>query len=330
MSFEWPSDFARTPDEDWTIGPVEELARNYDTVEAHGWYKNLEPTIADLRTYLSSGRLLMDYSAGTGILEKHLLSGRADFGVLLVDSSPKFLRLALEKFRGDERVAFRLIRYQKDESRLQYVDEVLSPKLRERGFDAIVSTNAIHLYYDLPETLACWKRLLRAQANVFVQSGNIGNSKKDADHWIIDDTVEAIHRAALSIVEADDRYATYRDGLLDRERMAAYDRLRRKFFLPVRPLDYYLEALENADLHVTDVSYIPYEATLSDWYEFLSAYHEGALGWIGGSVRIEGKPPADESVRDRMRLMRDAMEHVFGGRASFVAGWTYIRAESAT
>ena len=37
MGFEWPTDFARTPDEDWTNGSVEELARKYDTVEALGF-----------------------------------------------------------------------------------------------------------------------------------------------------------------------------------------------------------------------------------------------------------------------------------------------------
>ena len=328
MSGRWPSDFPRIPDEEWATTDVGELARKYDTVEAHGWYKNLEPTLDDLTEFLKPGDLLMDYSAGTGILESRLLTEGADFGVLLVDSSPKFLRLALEKFQSDERVAFRLIRYLRDEKRIQYVEDVLSPTLRERGFDAIVSTNAVHLYYELAETFACWKRALRPNANVFVQSGNIGNPDKEEAHWIIDETVEAIHRAALAIVEDDDRYAAYRHRLTDRERMTAYGRLRTKFFLPVRPLAYYADALEGAGLRVTDVSYVPYEAAVSDWYEFLSAYHEGVLGWVGGSSRIEGQPPSDKAVSDRLLLIRDAMESIFGGQDSFVAGWTYIRAQS--
>ena len=46
----------------------------------------------------------MDYSGGTGILEERLFRACPEWkaGILLVDSSPKFLRVALEKFREDE------------------------------------------------------------------------------------------------------------------------------------------------------------------------------------------------------------------------------------
>ena len=71
-------------------------------------------------------------------------------GVVIVDSSPKFLRVALEKFRDDPLVAFRLLRYRKDEKRLERLDEALGAPLLERGVDVIVSTNAVHLYPDLP------------------------------------------------------------------------------------------------------------------------------------------------------------------------------------
>jgi hypothetical protein len=35
---------------------------------------------------------------------------------------------------------------------------VVGPGLLDRGADAITSTSAIHLYYDLDETLASWAR----------------------------------------------------------------------------------------------------------------------------------------------------------------------------
>ena len=44
----WPKDFMRIPDEDWTKTALEELAMKYDTVEEHGWYDNLEPTVEEL------------------------------------------------------------------------------------------------------------------------------------------------------------------------------------------------------------------------------------------------------------------------------------------
>ena len=329
MRFQWPSDFARIPDEEWSRRPIEELALKYDTVEAHGWYRNLEPTVTALQTFLNDGDALVDYSAGTGILASRLLAGDADFGVLLVDSSPKFLRLALEKFRHDERVAFRWIRFLRDEKRIQFVDEVVRGELLTRGFKALATTNAIHLYYDLPATIACWKRILCPGGAVFAQSGNIRHPRAPAGHWIIDETVEAVHEEALRIVSVDPDYRPYVEGTRDPERMKVYERLRRKFFLPVRDLEYYLEAFEEAGLPVTDVSYTAYDADVEQWYQFLSTYHEGVLGWVGGSERIEAEPPEPEAIADRLSLMRKAMDRVFKGKTSFLAGWTYLRAEQS-
>ena len=277
---------------------------------------------------MNEGDVLLDYSAGTGILASRLLIGDADFGILLVDSSPKFLRLALEKFRHDERVAFRCVRYLRDEKRIQFVDEVIRGELLTRGIKAVSSTNAIHLYYDLPATIACWQRILRRDGAVFAQSGNIRHRHAGAEgHWIIDETVEALHEEALRIVATDPDYRLYAEGSRDPERMKAYERLRRKFFVPVRDLDDYLEAFETEGLPVTDVSYTAYDADVEQWYQFLSAYHEGVLGWVGGSERIEDKPPGAEAIGDRLALMRKAMGRVFEGNSSFLAGWTYLRAD---
>src|SRR5688572_31370437 len=101
MTFEWPPGFRRVPDDDWTRGPVEALALKYDTVNHHGWYRNIDPTVEDLAKTLRDGDLLIDYSSGTGILAERLLNrvGNRGIGTLLVDSSPKFQRVALDKFR---------------------------------------------------------------------------------------------------------------------------------------------------------------------------------------------------------------------------------------
>ena len=119
MSSPWPPGVPRVPDAAWTALPIESLAKKYDSVEHHGWYQNLEPTLDELADLLRDGELLCDYSGGTGILADRLLRRRPELraGVVIVDSSPKFLRLALEKLKDDERVAFRLIDYRKDERR---------------------------------------------------------------------------------------------------------------------------------------------------------------------------------------------------------------------
>jgi len=122
------------PEEPWTQQRVDALALNYDTVENHGWYSNPDHTVEQIGEYARRGDILIDYSGGTGILAKRLLDrlGAREVGIIVVDSSPKFPRLALEKFREEPRMAFRRIRYLKDESRLERVDEVLGPAILAR------------------------------------------------------------------------------------------------------------------------------------------------------------------------------------------------------
>jgi len=325
----WPEGFKRIPDEDWVAAPVETLALKYDTVEDHGWYRNLDRTVADLAEFVTPGKIIIDYSGGTGILASRLLQevGERDFGILIVDSSPKFLRLAVEKLGGYERVAFRLIRYLKNERRLELVREVVPESLIERGVDAVVSTNAVHLYYDLEPTLRSWSDVLHEKGRVFVQSGNIGIPYMPAGSWIIDETVEAIAERAIEIVKEDDRYLDARPWLDDTERMTVYADLRRKYFLPVRPIEFYLESLENSGFRISEVTHLPIDAYQDQWYEFLSTYHEGVLGWFGGVERVEGEAASAEWVERRLILLREAMDRTFDGNRSFRALWSYIHAE---
>jgi SAM-dependent methyltransferase len=324
----WPAGFRRVPDDNWVGSAPEELALRYDAVQHHGWYHNLDPTVRDVAAYLGDGDVLLDYSGGTGILAERLLAalGERQVGILIVDASPKFLRVALEKLGRDERVAFRAIRYLKNERRLETVHEVVDAAVLERGFDAVSATNAIHLYHDLEGTLRSWHAALRRGGRVFVQSGNIGVPELPEGGWIIDETVEAINEAAIDLVRTDDRYAAYREGLSDDARRERYDELRRRFFLPVRPLAYYLAAFDRAGFQVRAVEHAAVEATIGDWTDFLSAYHDGVLGWVGGSERIEGRPPSDAAVADRLRLLRESVERVFQA-PSFQAVWTYLEAE---
>jgi SAM-dependent methyltransferase len=279
---------------------------------------------------LGDGCILLDYSGGTGILTDRLLArwGDRDRNVLIVDSSAKFLRLAVEKFADDPRVAFRRIHYLKDERRLQTLQECMDPSMLERGVDGIASTNAIHLYYNLEDTLRSWFGAIRPGGHVFVQSGNIENPSRSEDEWIIDNTVHAIHERAVELVRAG-AFPAYRETIDVLTRMAQYDRLRSKYFLPVRPLDHYLGALSRAGFGSLKHDVGRIEASVDEWFEFLSAYHEGVLGWVGGIEKIEGSPPSEEAVRDRLRLMREALGDIFADASRFACCWTYIRAVRA-
>jgi SAM-dependent methyltransferase len=285
--FRWPEGFAPAPDDDWD----ETTGLAYDHVDAHVWYRSLDLTVEDLARTLQDGDLLLDYSAGTGTLldrlRRRILDRRV--GVVLVDPSARFLRIAREKYRGDPTVALR-----------QTLDEALGLEV-----DALACTNAIHLYPDLRATLATWMRALRPGGGVFVNFGDL------------DETVSGIAGLAEGLVRSDPRYVHYREGV---EAAAAHAEYRNRVFVPPRPLDSYLGALEEAGFEVLDVREETIEARVSEWFDFLSAYHFAVLGWVGGPE------PTPGALRDRLHLIRHAMETLFGGRPSFNACWTYITA----
>ncbi|MBA2488141.1 MAG: hypothetical protein H0V36_02315 [Chloroflexi bacterium] len=319
VDFEWP---------DGLRDPVDTFGLAYDRVERHGWYKNLDLTVEELAQTLKEGDVLIDYSGGTGILLDRVRLRIFDrpIGMIIADSSAKFLRVAVEKFRDDPRLAFRLMRWMKDQKRLQYLDEVL-PELAGGGIDVIASTNAIHLYMDLAETLDSWVRMLGAGGKVFINSGNIRNPRARPSEWILDETVWVIHEVAEGLVRTDPRYAAYRDVLDDHERMVKHGTHRDRVFLAPRPLQHYLDSLEEAGLHVTSVKEATIEASVDDWFELMSAYHEAVLGWIGGTQKVDGQEAPEVAVKDRIQLIRESMEVLFAGRNRFTACWTYITAE---
>jgi ubiquinone/menaquinone biosynthesis C-methylase UbiE len=330
-SFRWPDAFPRIPHEDWVDRPVEEFALDYDTVENHGWYRNLDLTVEQLALDLRPGDVLIDYSGGTGILLDRLRLRIFDrqVGMVVVDSSPKFLRVAVDRLRADERVAFRRLHFLKDERRLEFVDEVLGETFRRRPADVLVTTNAIHLYDDLPGTLAGWARVLKPDGRVYVNSGNLRNPRARENEWIIDETVYVVHEVAAGLVRTDPRYEAYRAVLEDEERLRAYLAFRDRVFLAPRPLEYYLDTLRAGGFEIRDVSERTIEARVDEWFEFLAAYADAVLGWVGGSAKVDGVGATEEAARDRLDLLRESLDVIFGGRPTFLCCWTYVTAVRA-
>ena len=325
-AFEWPHGFERIPDETWTTDPLDEFGQAYDNVEQHSWYSNLDPTVTELAATLRPGDLLMDYSGGTGILLDRLKLRLFDasIGTLIVDASPKFLRVAVEKFRSDPRVGFRVLRSVKEERRLQTIDEVLGQPMLERGIDVIACTNAIHLYPNLADTLYSWKSVLRPGGRVLINSGNVRNPRARSEEWILDETVWVVADLAEGIVRSHPGYTAYRPLLDDRAYMKDHAAFRDQVFLAPRPLDLYTTTLTECGFTVDSVREASSEAGVQDWYEFLTAYHGAVLGWVGGTEKINGVAPSERAVSDRLRLMRQAMDLLFGNRPTFTACWTYI------
>jgi SAM-dependent methyltransferase len=330
-AFAWPAGFDRVPDEEWTRAPLSEAGLAYDHVDKHGWYSNLDRSVQQLADHLRDGDVLVDYSGGTGILLDRLrlrIFDRA-VGTIVVDASAKFLRVAQNKYDDDPLFAARLLHFDKQQRRLETLDDALGPELLQRGVDAIAAVNAIHLYPDLDEVASSWVRALKPGGRVFINSGNLRNPNARPGEWILDETVWVINDLAESLVRSDPAYAQYRAVLDDSERLAEHHAHRDRVFMQPRPLAYYTDALTRNGLTVTDVSQATIIADVYEWFELMKAYHEAVLGWVGGTKRIEGEQPSEEAVKDRLTIMSHAIDTIFGGRETFTACWTYITAEKA-
>lgn len=321
----WPAGFERIPDEDWTRQPVDDFGRSYDAVGEHGWYLNLEPIVAQTLAGLEMNKILIDYSSGTGILTKRLLKHvNYPVGILNVDASAKFLRVALDNHGDDERVAFRQLRFLKDEKRLQQLDEVVGQPMLDRGADLLTSTNAIHLYYDLAATLQAWAKVLHPGALALICSANMRNPNRRKGDWIIDETVAAVNEIAIDLVRREPAFAQYREVLDDTARMSKYAGVREKVFVPVRDLDYYTDTFTDSGFTVLHVTESTIFARVDEWQQLLCTYSDGVLGWVGGTERIEGRAPSERELLDRNFLIRSSLEKLFAGRDSFPATWTYL------
>lgn len=324
-AFPWPTGFDRIPDDGWAREPLDEMGLNYDGVGEHGWYSNLDPLVAQVLAALGEKDLMIDYSGGTGLVTKRVLAN-VDFpvGIVNVDPSAKFLRVAVENFRDDGRVAFRLLRWLRDEKRLESLDEVLGADAAALGAKVLTAANSIHLYDDLDATLASWARVLQPGALALVCSANIDDPNSAAGDWIIDATVAKVNEIVAELVEREPAFEEYRETLEDPERMAGHLKLRDKVFVPVRPLDLYLEAFEKADFSVLHTFNSTIAARVDEWSAFLRTYHDGVLSWVGGSPKVEGAEPSDRALRDRRFLIDYALEKLFSGQTSFPCNWTYL------
>ena len=166
-------------------------------------------------------------------------------------------------------------------------------------------------------------------ARARINSGNIRNPRAREGEWIIDDTVYRVHEAAVEIVRSDDRYSAYRPVLDDDARLQSYLDYRDRVFLAPRPLAYYTDALGAAGFEIAEVTERTISARVDEWYEFLSAYADAVLGWVGGSVRVDEREASEEAAADRLRLLGESLAAVFGGRSTFDCCWTYITAVRA-
>ena len=87
---------------------------------------------------------------------------------------------------------------------------------------------------------------------------------------------------------------------------------------------YDFTSLSQVGFRIDAVAHRVIEARVSDWYEFLSAYHDGVLGWAGGTEKIDGQAPDDATVALRLQLIEESLERLFEHQPTFRACWTYL------
>lgn len=323
LSRPWPCGFQRIlPGEAWTTAPIDNRAIRYNQVGLHGWYSNLDPTVEEILGLTKSGGVTFDFSGGTGLLEDRYLT-QTQNGVAIVDASPAYLRYALEKFKDDERVAFRLLK--KLEGQVwQRLDDVIDFPAR-----VIASANAVHLYQDkdLLPIFQSWRARLEAGGYALIQSGNIQNPKMPDGHWLIDDTVRAIHQTAIEIVQEKERYAAYRSILTD-PRLRQYDAYRERTFPQLRSLDSYTASLREAEFSDLAVRETSITVDVGEWCDFLSTYADAIVGWAGGADKVDKTQPSDEAIVHQQELMKLSLDRIFKGRSTFQGFWTYITCKS--
>jgi len=314
-------------DESFLKSDVTEFALGYDRVKNHTWYDNLNYLVDLSKEYFNDDDFIMDYSCGTGIFPERLLKSNVSCPrILMMDSSPKYLKLSYDKFGSNYKFFFRLMKYLKEENRLQTIDESMGEDYKEL-LDGIICTNAIHLYPTISDTIKSWNKLLVKGGKLLINSGNIYNPLMGADTKLIDQTVNEISKLSFDIVKENPKYFKYIDLIEDFEYINKHNTLKDKYFLPIRPINFYTDEIIKNGFKIVEVKTIDVGAKVDEWFDFLKVYHEGVLGWIGGVNKITGVDPKENEVEDRIDIIKIALNKMFNNKNDFKACWNYIICE---
>ncbi|TNC19270.1 class I SAM-dependent methyltransferase [Amycolatopsis alkalitolerans] len=324
-AYGWPFEFERIPNDEWASRTIHESALKYDEHRSTAIGQSLEPTVAQILTVLDETKIFVDYSCGTGLLTERILANySSNTRILNADVSKKYLNIALNKFRNDQRVAVRLLKRLHVESGFQSIRDVLDDALIKRGVDILTSTNAIHLYPDVAAIAESWNRILRPGGLALINTGDMSNTARKVADWRLHDTVENVNQLARDAIKDESRFEKYRDSVADADLMRSYAQLRNSFYPPVRPVDFYLDSLSSAGLSALHAFELSIPISRSDLAATLIPYHDVVLGWVGGSTKVEGEAPSHACLRDRLFLIRYCVQKLYGEREFFLAPWTYI------
>ncbi len=290
--FAWPEGFARVPDEQWVEQPVDAFGLQYDTVENHGWYRNLDPTVEQLAGDLRDGEVLVDYSGGTGILLDRLRlrdlrpPGRDGDRRQLAEVPARRGR-ALPRRRARRVPAAALpqgraaARVRRRGARRRRSPAPTRSSRRTRSTSTTSSTS----------TLAAWARVAEAGRHASGStpatcatrapprtSGSSTRRSTWCTRWRPGSCAptRAGPRTATCSTTASGCARTSTGATASSSRRARSTTTSTRSKAPGSTIE--------------DVIERTIEASVEEWYEFLAAYADAVLGWVGGSAKVDGAP----------------------------------------
>jgi hypothetical protein len=149
----------------------------------------------------------------------------------------------------------------------------------------------------------------------------------DNDGILIDQTVNRIAEVSYDVVKNNPKYKKYVDLIENFDYINKHNNLRDKYFLPIRPIDFYTDELTKNGFKLIEVKSENVDAKVDEWFDFLKVYHEGIIGWVGGSKKITGVEPTEEEINDRIEIIKTALDIIFENKNDFKACWNYIICE---
>lgn len=325
LDYGWPTGIVRIPGEDWTRDAIDESALRYDKHENNVFGATWDPVIAQVLSVLNENTIMVDYSCGTGqFTERILRHFNGSIRILNVDVSPRYMRIAVDRFRDDRRVALRLLGKDRNGGKLERLDTVAKEIIEEPGVDVLTATNAIHLYPDLQATLESWYRVLRPGGLVIFTTGDMISSSGASSSWSLHDAVGTVNDLAKEVIEKEPMFKKYLTKIGDSDILEKYSALRKRVYPSPKSIDLYLKLLSDVGIPAQYHFERTINVSIEDMIDALAPYHDIVLGWVGGSKKVEGYSPTPESVHDRLFLIRYCVEKLYASREYYQFGWKYF------
>ncbi len=298
----------------------------HEAVVNSTWIKDILYELVNIaHSKINDGAIVVDFGAGTGtsaiLLLQHV---KKNIKLWLVDNSPSWLGKAYDLLNNPPKVECFLLEKRGD----RYA--TLSETIGEGIVDHVISANTVHLIPNIEDTFRGINSALKNGGFFTFQTGNFLREDRPEGALMIDDTIKFVHDIALEIVRANPKYSAYLKGL--DERVKAEEAQRRFVFPDPRPIELYLEALENTGFECKSVQYIPVKIKYSDWLNFLRVkrLQAGILPEIGGKE----PNPEEEQHRDELitigalKLFKDLeMNNPLANKEYFTIDCVYITTE---